>query len=112
MDRWAGQLVPGRVTVEHPADPFRTSRAEQTGRQRCLTEAARIVSSDRNRSYGEPEANLGRIADLWTVLFGRKVTARQVAWAMALVKIAREVNAPHPDNPVDVAGYAACAAEL
>lgn len=81
-------------------------------RQEVLDEAARIVSSDRNGDYGEPEDNLGRIAALWSVLFEQPVSARQVAWAMCLLKVAREIHTTHVDNPVDVAGYAAIAAEL
>ena len=77
-----------------------------------LDEAAQIISSDRNSTYGEPEDNLGRIAALWTVYLERPVSPRDVAWLMVLVKVAREVHAPHDDNPVDVAGYAALAGEV
>jgi hypothetical protein len=46
------------------------------------------------------------------VYLERPLTARDVAWLMVLLKVAREIHAPHEDNPVDVAGYAALAGEL
>lgn len=85
---------------------------ERPARQRVLDEAGRIISADRNSTYGEPEDNLGRIAGLWTVYLERPVSPRDVAWLMVLLKVAREVHAPHDDNPVDVAGYAALAGEV
>lgn len=77
-----------------------------------LDRAKQIISHDRNGSYGEPEDNLGRIAALWSVYLERPVTPRDVAWLMVLLKVAREVHGHDPDNPVDVAGYAALAGEL
>ena len=83
-----------------------------TARQAVLNEAGRIIHSDRNSAYGEPEENLGLIANMWSAYLGVNVTARDTAWLMVLLKIAREKHAPHPDNPVDVAGYAAIAGEV
>ncbi len=85
---------------------FRPSRAQ------VLHAAESIITSDRNSSYGEPEDNLGRIAALWSVYLERTVTARDVAWLMVLLKVAREIHGHSSDNPVDVAGYAALAGEL
>jgi hypothetical protein len=83
-----------------------------TTRREVLETAMQLIHADRAATYGEPADNLNRIAKLWSVLFDTPITARQVAWAMALVKIGREVHGTHPDNPIDVAGYAAIAGEL
>jgi hypothetical protein len=46
------------------------------------------------------------------VYLEREVDARDVAWLMVLLKVAREMHAPSEDGPVDAAGYAALAGEL
>jgi len=86
--------------------PTRPTRAE------ILAQAAHLIGTDRNSTYGEPADNLGRIAALWSTYLERPVSARDVAWLMVLLKVAREIHAPHPDNPLDVAGYAAIAGEV
>jgi hypothetical protein len=70
-----------------------------------LEEADRLVQGKRSEEYGSPEDNHDRIAALWSVLFDKEITARQVALAMVLVKVAREVHAPKRDNLVDGAAY-------
>jgi hypothetical protein len=81
-------------------------------REAILNEALQIVTSDRNKSYGEPEANQGRIAALWSTFLGIEITPRQACLMMALTKIAREAHGPKRDNLIDLAGYAAIADEL
>jgi len=89
-----------------------------TVRARVLDEAKRITSTDRNTSYGEPEDNFQRIADYWNVWLQDKLREDvklgpgDTAALMILVKMAREMNAPNEDNKVDLAGYAACWAEV
>jgi hypothetical protein len=86
-----------------------------TERERILDEAKRIISSDRNVEYGEPERNFERISDLWSAYLGedRVVYAHDVAVMLALVKVARIANSPNKeDHWVDLAGYAACGGEL
>lgn len=89
---------------------------EKTVRAQVLDEAKRITATDRNSSYGEPEDNFQRIADLWNVFLQDKLainlTPGDTAALMILVKMAREMNAPSEDNKVDIAGYAACWAEV
>lgn len=69
-------------------------------------EAKAIIYGDREKTYGNPAANLERIATIWSVIFGHPVTIDQVCLAMAGVKIARLVNAPnHRDSQVDACGY-------
>ena len=71
------------------------------------------------RAYGPPELNFGRIAALWSAYLEGKtqsdeaVTAIDVAAMMALMKIARLEETPnHEDSWIDLAGYAACGAEV
>ena len=52
------------------------------------------------------------IAALWTAYTGTDVTPKDVAMMMALLKIARAKAGSKPDTYVDLAGYAACGAEI
>jgi hypothetical protein len=71
------------------------------------------VLRDRNREYGGPEDSFGVIANFWSVYLGRKVYPADVAMMMALLKIARiRANRGYGDGYVDLAGYAACGAEI
>lgn len=74
-----------------------------------LGQAAELLSVEREKEYGDARENHERIAALWSVLFGVTVTARQVALAMVLVKVSREVSGPKADNLVDGAAYFAIA---
>ena len=86
-----------------------------------LSEAADAVNERQGR-YGTPADNMERIAALWTAyLEGRGlldlertdgVTATDCALMQALVKIARLEHGYHHDSVVDLAGYAACAAQI
>ena len=72
-----------------------------------LDEAKTIVYGDREQTYGHPNINFQRIADLWTVIFEHPVTKEQVAWCMIATKMARDMQVKKRDNLVDTAGYAA-----
>jgi hypothetical protein len=82
--------------------------------------AAYEAVNDRPNAYGPPEDNFARIAALWTAHsnniggpFGWAFDATDVAIMLALVKIARLEESPrHTDSWVDLAGYAACGAEV
>lgn len=87
-------------------------------KKECL-DAAIEATKDRGLNYGAPEDNFLRIANLWNVyLTGRRVPhecigAADVANMMVLMKVARLQNhAAHLDSWVDIAGYAACGAEI
>lgn len=81
-------------------------------RKETLDEALRCVCGDRE-AYGTPEDNFGRIARLWEDYLGHPICPHDVAAMMALLKIARIASGqPKADNWVDLAGYAACGAEL
>lgn len=83
-------------------------------RQKCLDEAGRIISGERDVQYGGPEENFGRIAAMWSIIFGIEVTREDVAMAMVAVKVARYASKSgfQPDTWTDIAGYAACGFEV
>lgn len=82
-------------------------------RKECLEQAAKCVLQNRQDQYGEPEDSFGVIANLWSVYLGRKVYPADVAMMMSLLKIARiKSNKGYADGYIDLAGYAACGAEL
>lgn len=82
-------------------------------RKETLEQAAKIVCTDREAQYGSPENNFSAIAGLWSVYLGVHIDVHDVAAMMALLKIARIKSGQRKDdNYIDLAGYAACAAEL
>lgn len=82
-------------------------------RQETLEAAMRCVCGERQDQYGTPEDNFGTIANLWTAYLGYPVSAVDVAMMMSLLKIARiKTGTATEDSFVDLAGYAACGAEI
>lgn len=77
-----------------------------------LKAAAECVCGSREEDYGSPEDNFAVIAGLWTAYIGTNVTPKDVAMMMALLKIARAKAGSKPDTYIDLAGYAACGAEI
>lgn len=71
------------------------------------------VCGQRENEYGSPEDNFTAIAGFWSVYKGVEFTANDVAMMMALLKIARiRTGTATDDSYVDLAGYAACGAEI
>lgn len=82
-------------------------------RAEILKAAEQIVCTDREKQYGSPENNFAMIARLWSVTTGYQFDAHMVAVMMTQLKIARIISGQRKDdNYIDLAGYAACAAEL
>ena len=89
-------------------------------RSECLSIADKIVNGDRQQSYGTPEQNFNRIAELWTAFLQNRdeerldyITAKDVAIMMMLLKVARLMSGTSTqDSWIDIAGYAACGCEL
>lgn len=82
-------------------------------RQETLECARRIVGGDREEDYGSPEDNFAVIAKLWSIYLRAEISPTEVATMMILLKVARSMaGSGKEDNWVDIAGYAACAAEL
>lgn len=75
-------------------------------------EADRIVSSDRQDSYGHPASDFSRTALMWTGLFrdklkvGAEFVPSDIPLAMICVKLSRLANTYKRDSVVDIAGYA------
>lgn len=81
-------------------------------RRECLETAEHMVNGDREHDYGTPEDNFKTIAGLWSAYLGKEISSLDVAMLMALMKIARIKAGTKPDSFVDLAGYAACGAEI
>ena len=78
-----------------------------------MESARKAVSGQRQQDYGTPEDSFNRIAALWTAYTGIHFNAHNVAMMMALLKVARiQGGIGTDDSYVDLAGYAACAAEI
>jgi len=70
-----------------------------------LDEAQGIIWGDREKTYGEPDVNLKRIATLWNAFLVSRykhgytgepyeITSEDVCWMMVLLKASRQMNAP------------------
>jgi hypothetical protein len=81
-----------------------------------LLDTARAAVLDRHRVYGPPQEHfqrtVGMVNSLFASVLRRPLTTSDWARIMLLDKLARDLGPrPHPDNAVDLAGYAACLAE-
>ena len=71
------------------------------------------VCGSREQAHGNPVGTFDRIAKLWSVYLGKEINSSDVAQMMMLFKIARlQGNPSHADSWLDIAGYAACGAEI
>lgn len=77
-----------------------------------LDEAQGIIWGDREKTYGEPDVNLKRIAGMWNAYMSAKaqsnsttIEPEDVCWMMVLLKASRQMNTPKRDNLIDAAGY-------
>ena len=82
-----------------------------------LEQAKTIVNGERDEAYGGPENNFKKIAAFWSqYLFGDadSIGPEDVAIMMMLLKVARLGASEYRsmDSWVDIAGYAACGAEI
>ena len=87
-------------------------------REELLKKAAETVCGSREQAHGNPANTFERIARLWRRYLQNdgievRITETDVAIMMTLFKIARlQGNPKHEDSWVDIAGYAACGAEI
>lgn len=82
-------------------------------RTELLETARKTVCGDREQDYGSPENSFQRIAEFWGTYLNQQITPVDVAAMMALLKLARVAEGHgKADNWVDLAGYAACGAEI
>lgn len=82
-------------------------------RKECLDAAGEAVLKNRQSVYGPPEQSFADTAKVWSVILGVKISDWQVALCLVGLKVVRAKASPdHADNWADLAGYAACGAEL
>lgn len=62
--------------------------------------------------YGSPENHFTKIAEYWSVYLECGIDAEDVINMMILLKIARNGASIKEDTLIDIAGYAACGAEV
>lgn len=123
---WPGQDSSKDIIAEWQDEPNCSCNAEHEGecssaeiphceptRARILNTAKEAVTKDRNDTHGNPEDTFADIASLWSAYLGEQIQPYDVCNMMALLKIARaKQNPKHDDNWIDIAGYAACGAEV
>lgn len=74
---------------------------------------AELLDTAKATVTGENQQSYGDIAKLWSIVLDKEITPGQVAQCMILLKLARLMKSPkHTDSIVDIAGYAACLAEI
>ena len=102
-----------RMAAQEEQKPEKLTTANT--RAAILQRAAECVCGQREQDYGSPEQNFQKIAVLWTAYYGSRndgFNPVDVAMMMALLKIARITAGGTEDSFVDLAGYAACGAEI
>lgn len=82
----------------------------QPTKEDILEEALRITSGDRQNSYGPPDQDFRRTADMVNALYGTSFAPVDIAKIMILLKLSRSQHQGKRDNWVDIAGYARCGA--
>lgn len=89
------------------------SKARSERRRRFLHGIESLICGVRQDSYGDAEDNFRDIAEIWSVLLGRKLkeplSSVDVGYLMIGMKLARTINSPWEiDHAKDMAGYAGC----
>lgn len=115
-------IVASGKFAEKPASGAIPAAAPAPMTKRALLDLAIAATADRGLNYGRPEDNFARIAAHWSAYLANRIpgtagptyiSATDVAIMCALLKVARLENDPrHQDSWVDLAGYAACGAEI
>ena len=78
-----------------------------------LSEASRLVGTDREKDYGDKVENHSNIARLWSAYLEIEIEAHDVAIMMSLLKIARtKLGKVSKDTYIDMAAYGAIAGEI
>ena len=102
------------MTAQMEETSSTTELVEVPPRVEALREAAKLINSDRNKQYGDPKDNFGRISKLWSVILGIDISNEDVAMCMVALKVARYASKSgyQPDTWIDIAGYAGCGFEV
>lgn len=70
-----------------------------------LFNKCKAILEDRQTEYGNAFESFNRIASLWSAYLNYRVTAKDVAMLMVLMKISREKGSYKQDNYVDAINY-------
>lgn len=92
-------------------------KTEPSPRAELLTEAAQLITGDRNTQYGPPGADFERTAGVWQSLgfrgpSGRDIRPSDVSLLLIGLKLSRATWMHKKDNWTDIAGYAGCGYEV
>lgn len=79
---------------------------------KILNDAHNLINGERRAQYGKPDENFRRIAIMWGAYLNMKITPADVAFMMALLKLARQAGKYKLDNLIDAAGYNGLGADL
>ena len=79
--------------------------------QHILSMADTLIHGERQEDYGPPYQSFRRIARAWSAYRNEEFTEQDVAMMMILLKCCRVRGKPTEDTLIDIAGYAALAAE-
>lgn len=122
MDEYSDSIQIEKIMRgEYPAHPIdrimhgMDEKSTVNHRRALLSEAAEITSRDRATAYGKPEDNFKDISTLWDAYLRGKqtISSMDVVILNILQKVARlKFNPTHHDSLVDIAGYAACGADI
>ena len=77
-----------------------------------LRETIKVITGPREKEYGDKYNNHVNISKLWSSYLDYEISPHDVAIFMALVKVARLKHRRTKDCYIDIAGYAAIAAEI
>ena len=78
-----------------------------------ILEAYRLITGDRNNSYGHPLDDYQRTVNIFHAMTGIEMTAEQGVLFMTAMKLSRlchnlEQGVVHQDSLIDAAGYLGC----
>lgn len=97
-----------------PQEALKQESRTRDAEEGVLEEAIRITGGDRQASYGPPDQDFRRTAEMITALFRHKfkddeqLETYDVAQFMILLKLSRLQHSKKRDNVVDIGGYARC----
>jgi hypothetical protein len=113
-------MIPDDAWIKNLPETTLPEQPKPGVRAKVLQTAETLVNGDRNKQYGPPDSDFRRTANFWQEYLKGVVEARgelrlephDVGVMMALLKISRITWSPgKADSWVDLAGYAACAAD-
>ena len=110
IDEIADLTAPENIKSQH---------SETNYKRKLLEDAIAACCGDRNLNYGQPESNFDNISGAWMLWIDLRhgievpLDSNDVAAMMIMMKLVRLANTPeHRDSKVDIAGYAACWADI